>query len=106
MSSSKRNANVAVSNWKPELGIARMTDTIDVNEKCYWLLQVRLTPYIASHAGLKYNPESWQGTPLIRVIWVNRNGHLAEYQEWLKGGCEVQVPSVWELDFTATLQPL
>ena len=74
-----------------------MAQSIDRNEKAYWLLQVRVTPYNASRAGLKYEPQTWQGTPLIRVIWVNRGGHLAEYQEWLKSGEEVQVPSVWEL---------
>lgn len=99
MSSSVREANVTVaSNWKPQLGIARMTEWVDANEKAYWLLQVHLTPYVASHAGLKWKPQDWKGTPLVRVIWVNRGGHLAEYHELLKGGCEVQVPSVWELD--------
>ena len=83
--------------WKPSLGIARMADVIDRNEKAWWLLQVNMTPYNASRAGLKYDPPSWSGRPLIRVIWVNRNGHLAEYQEILESGQEVQVPSVWEL---------
>jgi hypothetical protein len=81
--------------WRP--GIARMTNVIDRNEKCYWLLQVRLTPFNASKAGIKYDPKSWSGTPLIRVIWVNRGGHLAEWQEWLEDGEEVQVPAIWEL---------
>src|SRR3990167_11277751 len=74
-----------------------MTGVVDVNEKCWWLLQVRLTPYSASKAGLKYDPDTWTGTPLIRVIWVNRDGHLAEYHEWLRDGEEVSVPSAWAL---------
>lgn len=86
------------ANFKPELGIARMTQVIDRNEKAFWLLQVRLTPYNASKAGLKYEPETWTGRPLIRVIWVNRDGHLAEFQEWLEDGDECQVPCVWELN--------
>jgi hypothetical protein len=84
-----------IKNWKP--GIARMTSYLDVNEKAYWLLQVHLTPYNASKAGLKYDPLKWTGRPLIRVVWVNRDGHLAEFQEWLEHGEEVQVPCVWEL---------
>ena len=84
--------------FKPELGIARMTTVIDRNEPCYWLLQVRLTPYNASKAGFKYEPATWTGTPLIRVVWVNRDGHLAEFQEWLDEGEEVQVPGVWEIN--------
>lgn len=91
------NALVAPKDFSPALGIARMTDVIDRNEKAFWLLQVRLTPYNASRAGLKYDPVHWQGTPLIRVIWVNRDGHLSEFQEWLAEGEEVQVPGAWEL---------
>lgn len=99
MKSSARKSDdalVAPKDFSPTLGIARMTDVVDGNEKCFWLLQVRLTPYNASKAGLKYDPSSWSGTPLIRVVWVNRGGHLAEYQEWLDDGEEVQVPSLWE----------
>ena len=101
MHSSARRADgyVAVPNdWKPGLGIARMASSVQRNEKCYWLLQVRVTPYNASKAGLKYEPLRWSGTPLIRVIWVNRGDHLAEYQEWLEDGEEVQVPSAWQLN--------
>lgn len=83
--------------FSPALGIARMTDVVNRNEKAFWLLQVHLTPYNAAKAGMKYEPHTWQGRPLIRVIWVNRDGHLAEYQEWLDEGEEVQVPCVWEL---------
>lgn len=86
-----------LKDWKPGLGLARMTSVVTRDEKCWWLLQVRLTPYNASKAGLKYDPLTWAGTPLIRVIWVNRDGHLAEYQEWLEDGEEVSVPAVWEL---------
>lgn len=86
------------NDWKPGLGLARMTDVIDRNEKVFWLLQVRLTPFNASKAGIKYDPLHWQGTPLIRVIWVNRGGHLAEYQEWLESGEEVQIPGAWEIN--------
>lgn len=74
-----------------------MTTVIDPNEKAYWLLQVNLTPYIASRAGLKYEPRDWKGTPLIRVVWVNRGGHLAEFQQWLGEGHPVSIPAVWEL---------
>ena len=84
-----------IKEWKP--GIARMTNYLDINEPCYWLLQVNITPYNASRAGLKYDPKTWSGRPLIRVVWVNRDGHLAEYQEWLESGSEVQVPSYWAL---------
>ena len=89
--------NVELKNWKPELGLARMASVVDGNEKCFWLLQTFLTPYNASRAGLKYDPKTWSGRPLIRVIWVNRDGHLAEFQQWLEDGEEVQVPSAWEL---------
>jgi hypothetical protein len=91
------DSNVELKNWKPELGLSQMTSVAHGNEKCYWLLQTFLTPYNASRAGYKYEPSTWAGTPLIRVIWVNRNGHLAEFQQWLEGGEEVQVPSLWEL---------
>ena len=90
-------SNVEIANWKPELGIARMTSYALPNEPCFWLMQVRVTPYNASKAGVKYEPASWQGRPLIRVIWLNRDGHLAEFQQWLEDGEEVSVPSGWGL---------
>jgi hypothetical protein len=90
-------SNIVPKDWKPELGLSRMATVIDPNEKCFWLLQTYLTPYNASFAGRKYEPATWSGRPLIRDIWVNRGGHLAEFQEWLESGEEVQVPSIWEL---------
>lgn len=87
-----------IKDFAPGLNIARMTSVIDRNEPVYWLLQVRLTPYNASKAGMKYEPETWAGTPLIRVMWVNRSGHLAEFQEWLDSGEECSVPGMWAIN--------
>lgn len=93
----QHSTNVEINNFNPKLGLMPMTSYVLPNEPIWFLLQTWLTPYNASAAGKKYDPETFSGTPLIRVIWVNRNGRLSEYQEWLEEGTEVQVPGAWAI---------
>ncbi len=93
----QQSTNLELQNFNPKLGIAPMTSYVTPNEKIWYLLQTFLTPYNASMMGLKYTPETFSGTPLIRVIWVMRDGRLTEYQEMLEEGVEVQVPGAWAI---------